>query len=127
MENSILVIDDNPDIRENTAEILELAGYKTFMAENGKKGLELARLEKPSLILCDIMMPEMDGYVLLHLVRENPQTENIPFIFLSAKSGQSSIHQGNEKDADGYISKPYEEKELLHAVDSGLKKALRAS
>ena len=62
MENSILVIDDNKDILENTAEILELAGYKTFMAENGRKGVELAMQEKPSLILCDIMMPELDGY-----------------------------------------------------------------
>jgi len=125
MKNSILVIDDNTDIRENTAEILELAGYKTLMAENGKKGIELARLEKPSLILCDIMMPEMDGYVLLHLVRDNPQTENIPVIFLSARSGQNSFHQRAVVEADGYISKPYEEKELLNAVHSGLKKAVR--
>jgi len=125
MKNSILVIDDNTDIRENTAEILELAGYKTLMAENGKKGIELARLEKPSLIICDIMMPEMDGYVLLHLVRDNPQTENIPVIFLSARSGQNSFHQRAVVEADGYISKPYEEKELLNAVHSGLKKTVR--
>ena len=84
MERSILVIDDNNDIRENTAEILDLAGYKTFTAENGRKGVELAIKVKPSLIVCDIMMPELDGYGVLHLLRKNPETEHIPFIFLTA-------------------------------------------
>jgi len=121
MENSILVIDDNADIRENTAEILELAGYKTFMAENGKKGVELARLEKPSLIICDIMMPGLDGYGVLSLIRKNPQTENIPVIFLSAKSLSKDFQKGVVTEADEYISKPYEEAELLHAVAMGLK------
>ncbi|HEY4966769.1 MAG TPA: response regulator, partial [Puia sp.] len=75
MNASILVIDDNKDIRENTAEILDLAGYKTFAAENGKKGVEIALREKPSLIVCDIMMPELDGYGVLHLIRKNSETE----------------------------------------------------
>ena len=79
--NSILVIDDNADIRENTAEILELAGYKTFTAENGKQGVEVALKEKPTVIVCDIMMPELDGYGVLHLLRKNTETQNIPFIF----------------------------------------------
>ena len=82
---SILVIEDNKDIRENTAEILDLAGYKTFTAENGKKGVDIAIREKPDVIVCDIMMPELDGYGMLHLVRKNPETQNIPFIFLTAK------------------------------------------
>jgi CheY-like chemotaxis protein len=122
MKNSILVIEDNSDIRENTAELLELAGYKTFMAENGKKGVELAELQKPSLIICDIMMPELDGYGVLYLLRKNPQTEKIPFIFLSAKSAQNNFRKEIAMQPDDYISKPYEEKELLHAVDIGLKK-----
>ena len=78
----ILVIDDNTDIRENTAEILALAGYETNTAENGKKGVETAIKEKPDLIVCDIMMPELDGYGVLHLLKKNPETEHIPFIFL---------------------------------------------
>lgn len=123
MENSILVIDDNKDILENTAEILELAGYKTFMAENGRKGVELAMQEKPSLILCDIMMPELDGYDVLHLIRKNPQTENIPLIFLTAIGGRNDLRKGMAMGADDYIPKPYEEIELLSAVDIGLKKA----
>ncbi len=122
MENSILVIDDNNDIRENTAEILALAGYKTFMAENGKRGVELAQLEKPSLIVCDIMMPDLDGYGVLSLIRKNPQTENIPVIFISAKSIRNDLRKGMAMEADNYIPKPYEEMELLHAVDIGLKK-----
>ena len=78
---SVLVIDDNTDIRENTAEILDLAGYKTFTAENGKKGVELAQKEKPDVIVCDIMMPELDGYGVLHLLRKNPDTRTYSFYF----------------------------------------------
>lgn len=122
MEKSILVIDDNRDILENTSEILELAGYKTFMAESGKRGVELAQAEKPSLIVCDIMMPELDGYGVLSLIRQNPQTENIPVIFLSAKSLQRDIQKGMVMEADKYIAKPYEEMDLLNAIKKELKK-----
>ena len=75
---SVLVIDDNADIRDNTAEILELAGYKTYTAENGKRGVEMAQQMKPDVIVCDIMMPELDGYGVLHLLRKNADTEHIP-------------------------------------------------
>ena len=78
---SILVIDDNNDIRENTAEILDMAGYKTLTAENGKKGVDLALKEKPDLIVCDIMMPELDGYGVLHLLRKNPGHAIHPIYF----------------------------------------------
>jgi DNA-binding response OmpR family regulator len=122
MERSILVIDDNNDIRENTAEILDLAGYKTFTAENGKQGVEIAIKEKPSLIVCDIMMPELDGYGVLHLLRKNPETENIPFIFLTAKTERSDFRKGMEMGADDYITKPFEDIELLNAVEVRLKK-----
>jgi CheY-like chemotaxis protein len=89
---SILVIDDNSDIRENTAEILDLAGYKTFTAENGKAGVEVALREKPDLIVCDIMMPELDGYGVLHLLKKNTQTENIPF----SQQKQNGVISGKE-------------------------------
>src|SRR5688572_3845414 len=123
MEKTILVIDDNTDIRENTAEILELAGYKTLTAENGKKGVEAATKGKPDLIVCDIMMPELDGYGVLHLLRKNPGTENIPFIFLTAKTERSDFRKGMEMGADDYITKPFEDIELLNAVEIRLKKA----
>jgi CRP-like cAMP-binding protein len=122
MDRSILVIDDNNDIRENTAEILDLAGYKTFTAENGKRGVEIAIREKPSVIVCDIMMPELDGYGVLHLLKKNPDTQNIPFIFLTAKTERSDFRKGMEMGADDYITKPFEDIELLNAVEIRLKK-----
>lgn len=123
MGKTILVIDDNTDIRENTAEILELAGYQTFTAENGKRGVEVAIREKPSVIVCDIMMPELDGYGVLHLLRKNPDTQNIPFIFLTAKTERSDFRKGMEMGADDYITKPFEDIELLNAVEIRLKKS----
>lgn len=120
---SILVIDDNKDIRENTAEILDLAGYKTFTAENGKKGVDIALKEKPDVIVCDIMMPELDGYGVLHLLKKNTDTENIPFIFLTAKTERSDFRKGMEMGADDYISKPFDDIELLNAIEVRLKKA----
>jgi CRP-like cAMP-binding protein/FixJ family two-component response regulator len=122
MKKTILVIDDNTDIRENTAEILDLAGYTTFTAENGKQGVEVAVREKPSVIVCDIMMPELDGYGVLHLLRKNPDTRNIPFIFLTAKTERSDFRKGMEMGADDYITKPFEDIELLNAVEIRLKK-----
>ena len=120
---SVLVIEDNKDIRENTAEILDMAGYKTFTAENGKKGVELALKEKPDLIVCDIMMPELDGYGVLHLLRKNPETQSIPFIFLTAKTERTDLRKGMEMGADDYITKPFEDIELLNAIEVRLKKA----
>ena len=120
---SILVIDDNKDIRENTAEILDMAGYKTFTAENGKKGVDLALKEKPNVIVCDIMMPELDGYGVLHMLRKNTDTQNIPFIFLTAKTERSDLRKGMEMGADDYITKPFEDIELLNAIETRLKKA----
>src|SRR5215217_5877895 len=122
MTKTILVIDDNNDLRENTAEILDLAGYKTFTAENGKKGVELALKEKPSVIVCDIMMPELDGYGVLHLLRKNPDTQNIPFIFLTAKTERSDFRKGMEMGADDYVTKPFDDIELLNAIEVRLKK-----
>ena len=120
---SILVIDDNPDIRENTAEILELAGYKVLTAENGKKGVETALKEKPDVIVCDIMMPELDGYGVLHLLRKNNDMQHIPFIFLTAKTERSDFRKGMEMGADDYITKPFDDIELLNAVEIRLRKS----
>lgn len=122
MAYSILVIDDNADLRENTAEILELAGYKTFTAENGKKGVEIALREKPTLVVCDIMMPELDGYGVLHLLRKNPDTRHIPLVFLTAKAERSDLRRGMEMGADDYITKPFDDIELLNAVETRLKR-----
>jgi CheY-like chemotaxis protein/CRP-like cAMP-binding protein len=123
MSKTILVIEDSNDIRENTAEILELAGFKALTAKNGKEGIDLALREKPDVIICDIMMPELDGYGVLHLLRKNQETENVPFIFLTAKTERSDFRKGMEMGADDYITKPFDESELLSAVEVRLKKA----
>ena len=120
---SILVIEDNKDIRENTEEILNLAGYKTFTAENGKRGVELAIKERPDLVICDIMMPELDGYGVLHLLRKNIETQNTPFIFLTAKIERTDFRKGMEMGADDYITKPFEDIELLNAIEIRLRKS----
>jgi len=118
----ILFIDDNDDIRTNTAEILELANYKVLSAENGKKGVELALKEKPDLIICDIMMPVLDGYGVLHALQKNAETMYTPFIFLTAKAEKSDLRKGMEAGADDYIMKPFSGTDLLSAVESRLKK-----
>lgn len=118
----ILIIEDNLEIRENTSEILELDGYEVLTAENGKKGVDIAIAEKPDLIVCDIMMPELDGYGVLHLLSKNPETANIPFIFLTAKAERSDLRKGMDLGADDYITKPFDDIELLSAIESRLKK-----
>lgn len=119
----ILLIEDNEDILINTAEILELSGYEVMVAANGKLGLETAFKTKPDLIICDIMMPGLDGYGVLHAVHKNPVVRNTPFIFLTAKTERSDFRKGMEMGADDYITKPFTGTELLDAVDSRLKKA----
>ena len=118
----ILLIEDNNDIRENTAEIMELANYQVLTAENGKTGVEIALREKPDLIICDIMMPLLDGYGVLHMLHKNPVTKNTPFIFLTAKTERADFRKGMELGADDYITKPFSEAELLNAVESRLAK-----
>ena len=122
MKQHILLIEDNNDIRENTAEILELANYKVTTAENGKIGVEKALSEKPDLIICDIMMPVLDGYGVLHLLNKNNELASVPFIFLTAKSERSDLRKGMEMGADDYITKPFTDIELLNAIDSRMKK-----
>jgi CRP/FNR family transcriptional regulator, polysaccharide utilization system transcription regulator len=119
---TILIIEDNLDVRENTAEILELANYRVLQAENGKIGVEMAQKSKPDLIICDIMMPVLDGYGVIHLLNKNQETASIPFIFLTAKSERIDFRKGMEMGADDYISKPFDDIELLNAVESRIKK-----
>ncbi|MFZ1688514.1 MAG: response regulator [Flavobacteriales bacterium] len=120
---TILLIEDNADMRENTGEILELAGYRVIKAENGKRGVEEARKETPDLVLCDIMMPELDGYGVLHMLGRNPATAEVPFIFLSAKAERGDVRKGMDLGADDYLAKPFEESELLNAIEGRLKRS----
>ena len=118
----ILLIEDNPDMRENTTEILELARYQVVTAETGNEGVKLAQTEKPDLIICDIMMPELDGYGVLHLLNKEADTANIPFIFLTAKAEKNDYRKGMTLGADDYLTKPYDDVELLNAVETRLRK-----
>jgi CheY-like chemotaxis protein/CRP-like cAMP-binding protein len=118
----VLLIEDNHAIRENVVEILELSGYTVTAADNGKTGLELAVKAVPDIILCDIMMPELDGYTVFDTLSKNPTTKAVPFIFLTAKSERSDIRKGMELGADDYLTKPFDDKELLNAIESRLKK-----
>jgi len=122
MSKKILIIEDNDDIRENVIEILELAGYTVSSASNGKTGVELAFSDIPDIILCDIMMPEMDGYGVLYMLSKRPETIAIPFIFLTAKAEHFDRRKGMEMGADDYLTKPFDDMELLNAIESRLKK-----
>jgi len=119
---TILVVEDNEDIRENVEEILTLSNYKVITATNGKEGIEAAKKTTPDLIICDIMMPGVDGFGLLHVLNKDPQTQHIPFIFLTSKSERSDFRTAMEMGADDYITKPFSGNELLNAIESRLVK-----
>ncbi len=119
---TILIIEDNEDIRENIAEILMLSDYKVLTTTNGKEGIEAAQKNKPDLIICDIMMPGVDGYGVLHVLHKDVDTQNIPFIFLTSKSERSDFRSAMEMGADDYITKPFSGNELLNAIESRLRK-----
>jgi len=120
---TILLIEDNNDIRENMAEIIEMANYKVLTAADGKQGVELAMKQKPDLVVCDIMMPVLDGYGVLHMLHKNPDLKSVPFIFLSAMAERAEVRKGMELGADDYITKPCSGTELLNAIESRLKRA----
>lgn len=117
---TILLIEDNNDIRENTCELLELEGYKVILALNGKTGLILAAEHLPDLILCDIMMPEANGYEVFKGLQANPATRIIPFIFLTASVERKEVAAGLEMGANGYIRKPFEPEELFDVIRKSL-------
>ncbi len=120
---NILIIEDNKDVLENTTELLELAGYKVNGAANGKEGVRVAKEILPDLIICDIMMPEMDGYDVLYYLSIDPKTSTIPFIFLTAKSDAQDFRKGMELGADDYLTKPFEEMDLIKSVERRLSKS----
>jgi CheY-like chemotaxis protein len=118
----ILLIEDNPNVLLNTSKMLQAEGYMIITATNGREGLELAQKVIPSLIICDIMMPEVDGYGVIMALRNNPATLTIPFIFLSAKSDKTDFRQGMELGSDDYLTKPFTRDELLGAINAQFKK-----
>jgi CheY-like chemotaxis protein len=119
---TILLIEDDIVLRENTAELLELANYKVLKASNGKTGVNLAKKLLPEIIICDIMMPELDGYEVLEILSKHKATKSIPFIFLSAKTERNDVRKGMNLGADDYITKPFTEDDLISAIASRLAK-----
>ncbi|QXP63697.1 MULTISPECIES: response regulator [unclassified Polaribacter] len=119
----ILLIEDDVVLRENTSELLELSNYEVISAANGKIGVQLAKKIVPDIIVCDIMMPELDGYGVLEALTNNEITQHIPFIFLSAKTERCDVRKGMDLGADDYITKPFNEDELISAIESRLAKA----
>ena len=122
MRKKILIIEDDMIVRENTAEILQLANYEVLTAENGRIGLEKAKVFSPDLMICDILMPELDGYGVMQIAMRNRELQKIPIIFMSAKTKHEDIRKGMDLGASDYITKPFEESELLSAVASRLKR-----
>lgn len=121
--HKVLLIEDDTAVRENTAELIELSGYEVITAPNGKIGVSTAKGTLPDLIICDIMMPEMDGYGVIKALSDDATTKHIPFIFLSAKTEHKDIRKGMDLGADDYLTKPFEEHDLISAIESRLAKA----
>ena len=122
MKKKILLIEDDAIVRDNTAEILTLASYIVITAENGKEGIDKAINYKPDLIICDILMPELNGYGVLQIVLRNKELQRTPFIFMTAKTKHEDMRKGMNLGASDYIIKPFEESELLSAIESRLKR-----
>lgn len=122
MNNTVLIIEDRLEVSENIAAILKLRKYQVLTAPNGKVGVFLAVSKKPDLIICDIIMPELDGYEVLQVLHHHPNTSDIPFIFLTAKSELTDFCKGMELGADEYLVKPFEGIDLLEMVEKRLTK-----
>ena len=121
----ILVIEDNQEVRENLEEILELSGYDVRTAEDGTIGVEKAIAEPPDLILCDVMMPKLDGYGVLNILSKKAETSSTAFVFLTAKADKGDLRRGMNLGADDYITKPFYKDELLQVIETRLRKAER--
>jgi DNA-binding NarL/FixJ family response regulator len=119
----ILVIEDEPEMRRNIATLLRYHDYQPLAAENGRAGIELAQRENPDLILCDVMMPELDGYGVLQALQSNPALARIPFIFLTAKGEKADLRSGMNLGADDYLTKPVANDELIHAIQTRLRRS----
>src|SRR6201996_9712221 len=123
----ILVIEDEPEMRRNLTTVLRLEKFQALPAENGRIGVELAKKEKPDLILCDVMMPELDGYGVIAALRADAGTVTIPFIFLTAKGEKPDVRAGMNLGADDYLTKPVSKDDLLNAIYARLKRVKRAA
>jgi DNA-binding NarL/FixJ family response regulator len=121
----ILVIEDEPEMRRNLTTILRLERFHPLPAENGRVGLKMAKTERPDLILCDVMMPELDGYGVIAALRADTATVTIPFIFLTAKGEKPDIRAGMNLGADDYLTKPVAKADLLAAIQSRLERAVQ--
>jgi DNA-binding NarL/FixJ family response regulator len=123
----ILIIEDEPEMRRNIATLLRLTGYQPFSAPNGREGVEVACRERPDLILCDVMMPELDGFGVLRALQDDPELARIPFIFLTAKGEKDDLRSGMNLGADDYLTKPVANSDLVRAIEARLSRAKRQS
>lgn len=121
----ILVIEDEPEMRRNITTLLRFKEYEPLAAENGRVGVEIARREKPDLILCDVMMPELDGYGVLRALQADDSLASIPFIFLTAKGEKDDLRSGMNLGADDYLTKPVANNELVQAIEARLNRVER--
>ena len=119
----VLVIEDEPEMRRNLVTVLRLEKFHAVAAENGRLGVELAKRERPDLVLCDVMMPELDGHGVLQSLRSDPATAAVPFIFLTAKGEKRDVRSGMNLGADDYLTKPVAKNDLLAAITSRLARA----
>jgi len=119
----ILVIEDEPEMRRNMMTLLRFREYAPMEAENGRKGVELAKLDKPDLILCDVMMPELDGHGVLQTLQQDPELALIPFIFLTAKGEKDDLRNGMNLGADDYLTKPVANADLIRAIEARLRRS----
>jgi len=122
MQKTILLIDDNEEVRENVAELLTLSGYLVITASDGKDGVEKAKKQQPDLILCDVMMPNIDGWGVKHILSKDLYTQNIPFIFLTARTDKSDFRNAIDLGANDFITKPYQANELLNSIERVLRR-----
>src|SRR5262245_28895313 len=123
----ILVIEDNHRLRREIVNVLELHGFEVDSAPNGRVGLERIQAARPSLVICDLMMPELDGYETLKIVRANPETEALPFVILTARDERQQMRQGMELGADDYVVKPFKFDDLVRAVNAAFEKHARVA
>jgi DNA-binding response OmpR family regulator len=119
----ILVIEDEPEMRRNITALLRYHNYEPVGAENGRQGIEVARRENPDLILCDVMMPELDGYAVIQALQNDQALARIPFIFLTAKGEKHDLRSGMELGADDYLTKPVANADLIRAIESRLRRS----